>query len=142
MPTQQFRASIADFVKKADQRATGFCRQFCFSAAEAVIVGGNGFPGTPVDTGFARGSWQARLNAPPPAGAGKPDKGGSATLSAVSITVAGIEPGDTFYLTNAANYILALEYGSSAQAPQGMVRQVAGSAQKLAQITFNQMGIQ
>ena len=65
---------------------------------------------TPVDTGRARGNWMAGLNSP------------SETGGEVGATVARARLGDSLFLTNNLPYIHRLEYGSSDQAPQGMLR--------------------
>lgn len=60
---------------------------------------------TPIDTGNARSRWAAE-----PAGL--------------------VSLGDTFTIGNDAEYIVALEYGKSRQAPQGMARIVAAESQQ------------
>jgi hypothetical protein len=72
---------------------------------------------TPVDTGFARANWFPTLNGQIAAG------GGGAVVASVSYSSAKI--GDRLGLVNNTEYIKALEYGSSQQAPQGMVRVTA-----------------
>lgn len=88
---------------------------------------------TPVDTGRARGNWNATIDQPD-------DKTGSGSessaLSGARSTAAKIQPGQTFYLVNGLPYIRKLEYGGygdgpktvggfSKQAPAGMIRVTA-----------------
>ena len=85
---------------------------------------------TPIDTGFARGNWQASIGSPetsvierydtesgyaPTSGEGK------SLYEANNVAVMDIDK--DFYLTNNVEYIFNLEYfNGSNQAPQGMVR--------------------
>lgn len=67
---------------------------------------------TPVDTGRARANWFPSIGT---------IKHGTSTLTEVITTIEDA-PGKVFYLTNNLPYIKPLEFGSSKQAPQGMVR--------------------
>jgi len=75
---------------------------------------------TPVDKGRARGGWTTSVGAP----AASPDRldpsGGSAVAEVVEKTPEGA--GQVTYLSNDLPYIMALEEGSSKQAPEGMVK--------------------
>jgi len=75
--------------------------------------------GTPVDTGFARASWWKAIG-----GVGshpnQPTKG--ETVSAPLHPLGKLKLTDKAYLANNAPYILALEYGHSSQAGDGMIR--------------------
>ena len=76
---------------------------------------------TPVDTGRARGNWQTTTEAPAPAAVERLDRsGGSAVAEIVENTPQRV--GGKTYLTNNVPYIMPLEEGYSAQAPNGMVR--------------------
>jgi hypothetical protein len=104
-------------------------------------------PRTPVDTGRARASWQVTIGEPgrevPPEGGAHREPGATDALQAM----AGLQPGQTVWITSALPYILVLEFGGypnpprrgsydkktkswvvksaggfSRQAPQGMVR--------------------
>lgn len=77
---------------------------------------------TPVDTGRARGNWTASIGSPVSDVKQHTDKGGESTISQVIEKVDDIKLGDTIYLSNNLPYIGKLEYGSSKQAPEGMVR--------------------
>jgi len=77
---------------------------------------------TPVDSGRARGNWQASISKPISREVDRKDKTGSSTVSEESGTVQSSSPDDTLYLTNNVPYILILEDGRSNQAPNGMLK--------------------
>lgn len=80
---------------------------------------------SPVDTGRFRGNWQPSISSPDM----KVDTNTSTaiTLGKVKRTIDGdFKIGRTFYLTNNLPYSIELEFGSSKQAPNGVVRQVVG----------------
>lgn len=100
----------------------------------AIDFLGSVIPKTPVDTGRARGGWQAYLIAqgvPVRVTSQKPGGGRAGAFSEAAVAQ-GIAEGsyeeefsrtDAFVaLINAVEYIVYLEYGSSDQAPAGMVR--------------------
>ena len=74
---------------------------------------------SPVDTGLFRANWQATLDQPYTGAVKQANRQGS--IDHV-IPFASNADGHVFYLTNKVPYALALEYGHSAQAPDGMVR--------------------
>ena len=79
---------------------------------------------TPVDTGRARGGWMSYLLAN-----GQPSNGGGSNPIAIAqgISAGSFEEKFTgseqfIILVNAVDYIVILEFGSSGQAPAGMMR--------------------
>ena len=74
---------------------------------------------SPVDTGLFRANWQATLDQPYTGAVKTANRQGS--IDHV-IPLAKAANGHVFYLTNKLPYAQALEYGHSAQAPDGMVR--------------------
>jgi hypothetical protein len=74
---------------------------------------------TPVDTGRARANWNASQNTPNLSTSLSVDQSRGAREAAKGGT---FEAGGVSYLSNGLPYIGKLEYGSSKQAPQGMVR--------------------
>ena len=100
-----FSSDVKRFNEKAEKAAEGIFRGTALSLFSKVIAR------TPVDTGRARMNWMAGLNHP---GAGR-----------FTRVVATAKLGDSIFLTNNLPYIEALEYGSSKQAPAGMVRVTA-----------------
>lgn len=103
---QAFVAGTQDKINKTVKGAT-------------VTLATNVISETPVDTGAAKGNWQASVGQPK---TGILERSGADT--AVSEAIANIpdKAGDVVYLTNNLSYIKKLEYGHSKQAPQGMVR--------------------
>lgn len=77
---------------------------------------------TPVDTGRARGNWQASIGSP---ATGLSSGMDARTVLSEAEAVAQMAPGSVFFLTNNLPYIRRLEYGHSSQAPHGMVRVTA-----------------
>lgn len=77
--------------------------------------------GTPVDTGEARGGWVISLDTPNTSYTRRLDPTGASVAAQID-GVVGSSFGTMTYLSNMADYIVALEYGKSGQAPQGMVR--------------------
>ena len=72
---------------------------------------------TPVATGYARANWQITISGP---AQGKREIGNyDATDVAVLATRS---HGTVVWISNNADYIMALEHGHSGQAPQGMAR--------------------
>lgn len=82
---------------------------------------------TPVDTGRARASWDMTEGAPssfvrPPLMPGQKKKSKpEATQAALGNQLASISGEKPIFITNNVEYIGRLEYGSSSQAPHGMV---------------------
>jgi len=72
--------------------------------------------------GQARGNWQASIGSPASGTTEATDKSGTATIAGIAGNTQQA-PGNVWYLTNNLPYVsTALEYGSSTQAPTGMVR--------------------
>lgn len=111
-----FDKQVADFVVKAKGLQEKQVRYLCLDLLTNVVQG------TPVDTGRARGNWQASINAPRTNALETTDKNGGATISAGQSAV-NKAAGNVFYLTNNLPYIERLEFeGWSKQAPSGWVR--------------------
>lgn len=82
---------------------------------------------TPVDTGRARGNWQASINQPI-----YTELTSAASISRqenIAQHFVNYKVTDTAYLTNNLSYIESLEYGSSDQRPNGWVRYNVNKAQ-------------
>lgn len=81
---------------------------------------------TPVDTGRAKGNWQCTIGSPTSSEIERDDGSRSQSLSsskAYADVVKTVPPaGNVVWLANNVPYIRKLEYGSSKQAPDGMVR--------------------
>ena len=79
---------------------------------------------TPVDTGRARGGWMSYLlaNGQPSNGGGSDPKAIAEGVAAGSFTQKLNGTQQFIVLVNAVDYIVILEFGSSGQAPAGMMR--------------------
>lgn len=119
-----FSATVDAWCRKTNARMTAVFRestQRTVSLAQARI---------PVDTGFARASARASLQAMPPINpnASKPKIGSGAVSynsAEISLTIAGAELGQTIFVGWTANYAGELERGHSKKAPSGFVRLAA-----------------
>ncbi len=84
---------------------------------------------TPVDKGRARGGWTTSVSAPAASPERLDPSGGSAVSEVVEKTPEGA--GQVTYLSNDLPYIMALEEGSSKQAPEGMVKRNMDRVQRM-----------
>jgi len=76
---------------------------------------------TPVDTGRARGNWQVGINQQPRGDTGRLDPAGDSTIAGGNAAIQQLPPFCICHITNNVDYILDLENGHSAQAPNGML---------------------
>lgn len=112
--------SIADQIKaiaeRSNKKVETVVRETVFRVGQSVVLM------TPADTGRAKANWlhgignytQKQLDAV--------DKSGGIAINALIGGVEKLSVGQTFYFTNSLPYAQKLEYGSSLQAPAGMVR--------------------
>jgi len=107
--------SMQSIVAKVNGRVDTTIRKATIELFSAVIKG------TPVDTGRARANWQCTIGSPHTEEVQKTDKEGSSSIADVKATVPS-KSGQVVWLANNVPYIQKLEYGSSQQAPAGMVR--------------------
>lgn len=111
--SKQLTAFVSGTQEKIDKTVKG----------ATVTLATNVITETPVDSGAARGNWQASVGQPK---TGVLDRiGADAAIAEVEATVPN-EAGSVVYLSNNLPYINKLEYGHSDQAPHGMVRTNAG----------------
>jgi hypothetical protein len=114
---RSFNLALDKWATSSETRTREVSHAFMRTMANEIITGGSFGPGTPIDTGNARGSWVF--------GVGKAPADAGNTASAGVQGAIGTAPlGQTWVLANHVRYIRALEYGHSKQAPQGMVRVV------------------
>ena len=111
-----FGAQISQFTQSAEKKLTNAYRKTGLEIFSRVIQR------TPVDTGRARGNWQAAVGEIPGGQLDELDPSGAEATNRAAGVALNAELGDTLYLSNNLPYIRELEYGSSQQAPQGMVR--------------------
>lgn len=125
MPTniERFEADIAKIQKQVPVTATSVYRDLCLEVIEAAVAGNPQYscPGTPVDTGFARGSWMVSIGKPARDGPTNPNTDATGTVDTSPVFRATI--GQTVWVTSFVAYMSKLEYeGHSGQAPRGFVR--------------------
>jgi hypothetical protein len=120
---EAFTIDVRRLQKRVPTIATKVYRDLCLDVVEAAVVGNAayGCPGTPVDQGFARGSWVVTLNQPASSGPSNPEKDATKPLDTAKILAATLAT--PVYVTSYAPYMKRLEYESwSSQAPRGFVR--------------------
>ncbi|MBB4000965.1 HK97 gp10 family phage protein [Aurantimonas endophytica] len=114
-----FQEEVAAWVAKTNAKMELAVRKIALDVFSEVILM------SPVDTGRFRGNWQVAIGDVPAGTLEIEDKDGTATISKVQAATMGLEVGQTIYLINNLPYAQALEFGSSRQAPGGMVRLAA-----------------
>lgn len=115
---------IKRFAGMTEKQADQYVRLICLHLMSDVVLG------TPVDTGRARGNWQASIGTPLTNATEKTDKDGNSTIASGSAAVKQAT-GNIFYLTNNLPYIYRLEFeGHSKQAPHGWVRAAVNRVSK------------
>ena len=107
---------LSRFCQKADIDLKTVIRKITLEAFKRIISR------TPVDTGMARGNWIVSAGAPVTFQVTAGDKSGSATIAAAANGVLSWSCQGSLFMVNNQPYIGTLEYGSSTQAPGGMVR--------------------
>ena len=126
-----FAMDLSRFCQKAELDMKTVIRKITLEAFKRIILR------TPVDTGMARGNWQVSAGAPVTVQIADGDKSGTATLSKSESGVLSWSCQGSLFMVNNLPYIGKLEYGSSKQAPQGMVRLTMAEMQAWAQSAGN-----
>lgn len=107
---------LRNFIDKTTKNADAKVRVICLDLLSGIVMK------TPVDTGRARGNWQASIGSPRMTQLETTDANGDVTIAAGQDAVSQA-PGNVFWITNNLPYIMRLEYeGWSNQAPRGMAR--------------------
>lgn len=141
MSVARFTADLARFDARVRARARAVVKGVAVECAKNIVVGGEHAPGTPVDTGFARGNWWVQAGeGGGGTAAGAPDPGGSKTLDAAVLTIVGTSGDDSIFILNNTVYIRELEYGHSRQAPNGMVRLTLNAGQRIVEGVVRKLG--
>ncbi len=121
---KKINESVKKFNKKVEKVSNNFTttqvvlfhKKLAFEAFRRVILR------TPVDTGRARGNWQASIGTPIGGILEITSKGFAGAAAKQFAKVKDLKPFNVIFLTNNLPYILVLEGGDhSDQAPQGMV---------------------
>lgn len=116
-----FESQLNAFVSGTEKKLERTVRAVKLELFRSVILD------TPVDTGRARGNWQATLNSP--ATEEIENESMSVALAGVAANLGKVN--DVSFLANNLPYIEELEDGSSKQAPAGMVRRNMARVQRL-----------
>lgn len=87
-----------------------------------LLIGKNLVTLSPVDTGRFKGNWQMSIGALSTSSMLRYDQDGAETLADIARVSNKFTAGQIAYIQNNVLYGYDLEYGSSAQAPDGMVR--------------------
>lgn len=114
----KFSLDLSRLVQKANGQVETAVRKVMLEAFRGVVMK------SPVDTGRFKSNWIVGYGTPDRTVTDDTDKGGSETVGKIAAGIQGmrIVDGVSIYCTNSLSYSLALEYGSSQQAPAGMVR--------------------
>lgn len=128
------------------ERASVLVRAVANRVGEAVVVGNQYGPGTPVDVGNARGHWYPTLGDTEPTRDSEADQlvadpGGGLALAKIGAAVASMQLGDVLSYTNDAPYIERLNNGYSGQAPGGMTDPVVAAFDVLVQAEAARLNI-
>ena len=111
-----FSIDLSRFAVKSEKEMKTVIQKITMEAFKRVILR------SPVDTGRFRANWGAAIGAATVGTKESFDKTGGATVAAATLTVFDWNCAGSIFLTNSMPYGPKLEYGSSNQAPQGMVR--------------------
>lgn len=121
-----FAKEITDWTLKADGLQREQVKYVCFTLFKDIVMG------TPVDTGRARGNWQASIGSAAGGEVIGSDKSGGTTIAKAQPDIENA-PGTVFYISNNLPYIYRLEFeGWSQQAPAGWVRYSIERAKQIA----------
>ena len=117
----KWSVDLNKFTKATKDKILDVRKTFAFMIYSSVVKK------TPVDTGRARGNWLISVNSPSKANTSRTDRRKigaepSETIKNEEQTKLEKAKGDeSIYISNNLEYIRALEYGHSKQAPSGMV---------------------
>ncbi|HSW46498.1 MAG TPA: hypothetical protein VLM89_13100 [Phycisphaerae bacterium] len=117
MQIQQFNDRIRAFARKVvPEKVAALERKVALEGLRRLVMK------TPVDTGRARGGWQAAIGRYPAGQTDRKDRAGEGTIQAGAAVIEGIKTPVKCVLANNVEYIERLEHGGSQQAPNGMLR--------------------
>lgn len=111
-----FEDVIAQFIEETEQKINETLQTIVISIGRTLVTL------SPVDTGRFRGNWQLSIDEGTNATLLRQDPSGYATIADISSKVNSFTLGQIAYLQNHVLYGDDLEYGSSKQAPDGIVR--------------------
>lgn len=111
-----FARRIRAIGRRVEENADAGAVQTALAVDQAVVVA------TPVDTGRARGNWQAQIGSPVREETNTTDKGGQATIDRNEGIIRSRRGTSEIYISNNVPYIGRLNEGSSSQAPENFVQ--------------------
>lgn len=112
-----FSLDLSRLIKKAKGNTEIAVRKVMLETFSRVVMK------SPVDTGRFRANWQSGIGKYSTETSEETDKNGAITIGKISTIIDGVKlDGRHVYLVNSLPYATQLEYGSSKQAPAGMVR--------------------
>lgn len=120
-----FGGDIRAFSRKTGITFDKIVRKVCIDLTRDLVML------TPVDTGLARSNWFNGNTRITTVNEGTAMKSGAPSIAGAARFASTLKAGGVFYITNNLPYIMKLEYGSSTQAPSGMVRITAQRWQKI-----------
>lgn len=142
--TQEFLLQFRAIANLPLERANVLLRATAARVGEAVCVGNQYGPGTPVDTGNARGHWYATKGSEaPPRDPNAEVKGATQvqSLMQMATVVATLKVGEVINYVNDVPYIEALNNGHSGQAPAGMTDAVIASFDQIVLAEAARLGL-
>lgn len=101
--------------KKVKEQEEQFLQEVFIEMASRIVER------TPVQSGRARGNWNASTNKEDVSTSTFTDPSGQSTIASIKNVAYRSDSKDDLYLANGLPYIGVLERGSSTQAPRGMV---------------------
>lgn len=111
-----FASDLRRFANKTNQKMETAVKSALVRVGTSVVIK------SPVDTGRFRNNWLAAYGTVDTTVNFGTDAGGSNAIGNLKMSVEGMNFKEVFYFTNSLPYASGLEYGDSAQAPNGMVR--------------------
>lgn len=117
-----FSGDLLTFADRAGLRANQTVRKVAFDLTKDLVQA------TPVDTGLAKSNYFLGSD-PVDSVDTTADKNGGPSLGRAAQFAATVVAGGVFYITNNLPYVMALEFGSSKQAPNGFARAIVADWQ-------------
>ena len=114
-----FLDTITQWIEETETRVDETLQTIVLKIGESVVTL------SPVDTGRFKGNWQLGIDQTTTSSLVRMDPEGFATLSEIAQKVNSFTAGQIAYIQNHVLYGYDLEYGSSMQAPDGVVRVTA-----------------
>lgn len=111
-----FEDQIARFIEETQQKVDDVLQTIVIQIGRTLVTL------SPVDTGRFKGNWQLSIDVGTNASLLRQDPNGYATIADIASTANRFTAGQVAYIQNHLLYGNDLEYGSSRQAPDGVLR--------------------